>query len=98
MSGLKLDKECQLIIECRSLLTSYDDFMLGLKMNQALYEAQEKSYQMKVAALQEGFDQKLKLLMLAADRAGLIPALTAEMNRLSGDGTELLESSTAIEV
>lgn len=93
MSGLKLDKERQLIIECRSLLTSYDDFMLGLKMNQALYEAQEKSYQRKVEALQEGFDQKLKLLMLAAERVGLIPALTAEMKKISGDGAELLESS-----
>ena len=96
MSGLKLDKECQLIVECRSLLTSYDDFMLGLKMNQTLYEAQEKSYQQKVAALQEGFDQKLKLLMLAADRAGLIPALTAEMKKLSGDGAELLGSGDSL--
>jgi hypothetical protein len=92
MSGLKLDKECQLIIECRSLLTSYDDFMIGLKMNQALYETQEKSYQHKVAALQEGFDQKLKLLMLAAERAGLIPEFVAEMKQLSGDGVKLVLS------
>jgi len=36
--GLGLEKEKRLIIECRALLTAYDDFILGLRMNQALAE------------------------------------------------------------
>lgn len=41
MMSLRLPKEKQLIIECRAILNSYDDFILGLRMNQSLYESLE---------------------------------------------------------
>lgn len=96
--GLNLQKETQLIVECRSLLTSYDDFMMGLRMNQTLYERQEQTYRQKVAELKAVYDRKLKLLMMAADRIGLLPVLTEEINTLNHDGTDLLKSSTVVEV
>jgi hypothetical protein len=40
--GLRLYEETRLVTESRALLTSYDDFILGLRMNQALYEQQER--------------------------------------------------------
>ena len=90
---LQLTDETKLIAECRAHLTAYDDFIFGLRVNQALHERQEQMYQQKVAALQAAYDEKLKQVFIAADRAGLLPALTAELQRLETDGNALLVSA-----
>ena len=69
--GLRLYDEKQIITECRALLTSYDDFMLGLKMNQALHDYQEQQFAQKVARLQEFYDEKVRQLHLLAERNGI---------------------------
>lgn len=70
--NLHLHKETKLIVECRALLTSYDDFMLGLRMNQALYEAQERQYKEKVAQLHASYEEKVRQLYLTAEKNGLV--------------------------
>jgi len=49
--GLQLQEEMTCIAECRSFLISYDDFLLGLRINQDLYRGLESSYKSKVAYL-----------------------------------------------
>ena len=71
LKGLKLDKEKQLIVESRAMLTAYDDFMFGLRANQALYNEQEQMYQRKVALLQSAYDEKVKQLFLMAEQQGV---------------------------
>lgn len=70
--GLRLYNETKLIAECRALLTSYDDFMLGLRMNQALYTGLENQYQAKAAALQARYDEAVKQLVLTARDQGIV--------------------------
>lgn len=70
--GLKLQEETRLITECRALLTSYDDFMLGLRMNQALYERLEQQYNAKALQLQASYEEKVKQLFLIAEKQGVI--------------------------
>lgn len=72
--GLKLQEETRLIAECRALLTSYDDFMLGLRMNQALYEGLERQYKAKILQLQSGYEEKVRQLFLIAEKQGVILA------------------------
>jgi hypothetical protein len=74
--GLKLFEETRLLTESRALLTSYDDFMLGLRMNQALYEMQERMYKEKVLALQVAYDEKIKQLYSAAKSIEMLEAPT----------------------
>ena len=71
LKNLKLQEETRLIVECRSLLTAYDDFIFGLRVNQALYEEQEKQYRIKVAELQSSYNSKVKQLLLIAESQGL---------------------------
>lgn len=84
--NLRMEKETRLIAECRAHLTAYDDFIFGLCVNQALHEQQEHMYRNKVAELQAAYDEKLKTLLMVADRAGLMSALTAEVQRLEMSG------------
>jgi hypothetical protein len=70
--GLKLQKEAQLIAECRALLYSYDDFILGLRMNQALFEAQEQRFNTRMSFLKESYEEKVKQLLLIAERNGIV--------------------------
>jgi len=70
--GLKLQEETRLITECRALLTSYDDFMLGLRMNQALHERLERQYNAKVLQLQAGYEEKFRQLLAIAEKQGII--------------------------
>ncbi len=72
--GLKLQEENRLIAECRALLTSYDDFMLGLRMNQALYKNLEQQYNTKVLQLQASYEKKVRELFLLAEKQGVILA------------------------
>jgi hypothetical protein len=70
--GLQLQEETRLITECRSLLTSYDDFMLGLRMNQALYTGLEKKYKAKELQLKATYEEMVRQLLLAAEEQGII--------------------------
>jgi len=83
--GLKLQEETQLIVECRALLTSYDDFMLGLRMNQALNERLERQYNAKVLQLQAGYEEKVRQLFLIAETQGVILAPDNEIKMLQED-------------
>lgn len=69
--NLKLYRETQLIAECRALLTSYDDFMLGLRMNQALYTGLEQRYRTKMLELKAGYEEMVRCLLLAAQEQGV---------------------------
>lgn len=80
--GLKLQEETRLIAECRALLTSYDDFMLGLRMNQALYEGLERQYKAKVLQLQSSYEEKVRQLFLIAEKQGVILAPTGALKTL----------------
>lgn len=82
VSGLHLQKETQLIAECRALLTSYDDFMFGLRMNQALYTRLEQQYNAKVLQLQASYEEKVRQLLLIAEKQGVILAPTEALKML----------------
>jgi hypothetical protein len=83
LKGLRLDGERQLIVESRAMLTGYDDFMFGLRSNQALYSEQEKMYQNKMSLLQEKYEATMRRLLLMAQEQGIalqlpdIPLLVA---------------------
>lgn len=81
-SKLKLQKEIQLIIECRALLTSYDDFLFGLRANQHLYNQLKLQYDNKVLQLQASYEGKVKQLMLTAEEQGLVLASMEDLKRL----------------
>jgi hypothetical protein len=80
--GLKLQEEIQLITECRALLTSYDDFMLGLRMNQVLHERLEQQYNAKVLQLQASYEEKVRQLFLIAEKQGVILAPIKDLRML----------------
>lgn len=69
--NLHLSKETQLITECRALLTSYDDFILGMRMNQALHDGLEQLHSRKMAELQAAYNQKVKQLLMYAESLGI---------------------------
>jgi hypothetical protein len=71
MKNLRLPEETQLIVECRALLTSYDDFMFGLGLNAALHERLEQQYNNKLAQLQASYEEQRRQLLLIAERNGL---------------------------
>jgi hypothetical protein len=90
--GLHLQKENQLIAECRALLTSYDDFILTLRMNQELHERLESQYAQKMAQLKASYDDKLKMLYLYAESHGIalesieeVQLLESGINNRKGD-------------
>jgi hypothetical protein len=91
LKGLRLDDEKQLIVESRAMLTGYDDFMFGLRANQALYQEQEKMYQNKVALLQARYEDVLKRLLLAAKKQGVVFVLDDSVKVLP-------ETSGAVEI
>lgn len=80
--GLQLFAETQLIADCRALLTSYDDFILGLRMNQELHKYQEQAFGRKVAELQVAYKQKVAALLAVAEKAGLLPEVGAALKLL----------------
>jgi hypothetical protein len=68
--NLRLSAETQLIVDCRALLFSYDDFIYGLRMNQHLYEQQEHLYRSKVAELKGNYKELVKRLFVVAESKG----------------------------
>jgi hypothetical protein len=82
--GLQLETEMTCIAECRSFLISYDDFILGLKINQEMFARHEDMYKSKLAALQAKYESEIKKLYAMAENQGLLIIL---------DDTKLLESA-----
>ena len=85
VKGLHLHEETRLIAECRALLTSYDDFILGLRMNQALYTRLEGQYKEKVLQLQASYEKKVSQLILIAEKQGVILAPIEALKMLPGN-------------
>ena len=69
--NLRLQKETQIITECRALLTSYDDFMFGLRANHHLFEQQERQFNGKLAALQKAYSAQVAHLLSQAKEQGV---------------------------
>ena len=76
LKGLKLDTERQLIVESRAMLTGYDDFIFGLRANQALYQTQEIMYKNKVKQLQDKYEDTKRLLLSIAQKQGVALCLS----------------------
>jgi hypothetical protein len=72
LRGLKLDDERQLIVESRAMLTSYDDFMFGLKANKVLYDEQEQQFRQKVAQLEADYEKAKLFLLSVAQEQGVM--------------------------
>jgi len=72
------------IAESRAFLISYDDFILGLKINQDLYQMQERLYAQKVAALKSAYEEKVRQLLASAESQGLVLELP-ELNGINAD-------------
>jgi hypothetical protein len=79
VQGLKLADEMTLVAECRAHLTAYDDFIFGLRANQALYDEQKRMHGQRMYELATAYTDKLKKLWVAAERAGLAAAMTEEL-------------------
>ena len=71
-NGLRLYEETRCIVESRALLTSHEDFIFGLRVNQQLYIQLEQQYKSKVAQLQAAYEEKVRRLMLLAKAQGVI--------------------------
>jgi len=82
LKGLKLEGERQLIAESRAMLTAYDDFMFGLRSNQALYSQQEIMYQKRVAQLKENYENAVRELLNEAQAQGVVLTLPDEKMKL----------------
>ena len=70
----------QVIIESRALCHSYDDFILGLRVNQELYNRQSQQYNAQRKRLELEYEEKLKGLMMIAERVGLLDVLQSELS------------------
>ena len=79
--GIRLIQETQLIAECRAHLTAYDDFMLGLRINQVIHDRLEQQLNTN-AYLQSAYEEKVRQLYLLAERNGLSLELGNDMKLL----------------
>ena len=87
VENLKLREEVQFVIECRELLTAYDDFIFGLRANQALYEAQEQRFNQKLAELQSSYKAMVANILMIAERQGV------DLSGLAIEATKPMELS-----
>jgi|GEM_PF-1482233 len=69
--GLKLYNECRVVAECRAILSSYDDFIMGLRTNQQLFSEIQKQYDSKILKLQTAFDERVRQLYILAELQGV---------------------------
>jgi hypothetical protein len=77
---LDVREEAILIAECRTLLTSYDDFLHGLKVNQALHDYLEQSFSSLQAKLKTDYDQRVHALLSVAEKHGLLAVIKADID------------------
>lgn len=78
VNNLQLQKETQLITECRALLTSYDDFIRGMRITQQLYTTLEQQYKNKVLQLQAEYQKRMDNLITTAKSQGTVFELGAK--------------------
>ena len=92
--GCNFAPEKQLVAECRALLSAYDDFIIGLRANQALYEEQERMFRCRMAELEAGYDAKVKWLLQTAERQGVdLPGMPGHVPPLELEApTEAIEN------
>jgi len=90
LKGLRLEEERRLIVESRAMLTGYDDFMFGLRSNQALFTEQERLYRNKVALLQEKYEVAKRYLLSEAQKQGIVLRLP-DSPLLIADGNQIQE-------
>lgn len=76
VSGLQLVEEVKIVYECRALLTSYDDFLFGLRANQQMYNTLEQQFNAKMLRLQEEYDSKVRHLTQMAQEQGVVLMLS----------------------
>jgi len=91
LERMDMKVETQIISECRALLTSYDDFILGLRVNQELYNGLERVFQSRRLALEAEYDQKYNALLAVAEAHGLAGVIGAEIKHLTISDVPLLE-------
>jgi len=87
----KLDRaaladEMFVISAARDLLTSRDDYLHGLRVNQRLYGELEGLFKDKVKKLQEAYDAQVAALLRSAEAQGVVLRLGAEAKLLVGLG------------
>lgn len=90
---LDVRNEAMLIAECRTFLTSYDDFIFGLRVNQALHENLEQAHGSRLVKLQSSYDLKVAQLLVIAEKYGLLHPVQAEISTLESSKLPLLEGS-----
>jgi hypothetical protein len=83
--------EAAIITECRSLLTSYDDFIRGLRVNQELYNGLERAFGERRAALTAEHERLVKLVLSIANKHGLTDEIGAEIKQVTMQDIPLLE-------
>ena len=69
--GLRLEKEIQFLAGCRAFLFSYDDFILGLRMNQHLYRTLEQQFHDRFALLNASYNERVGRLCAIAEAQGI---------------------------
>jgi hypothetical protein len=69
--NLQLADEMSCIAECRAFCNSHDDFILGLQINQGLYNGLERQYNSKVAELKSSYDEAVRRLLMMAQSQGV---------------------------
>jgi len=88
---MNVQAEAALVAECRSLLTSYDDLMFGLKVNQALHEGLEGAFKMRTKELTAEYDEKTNALLALAAKHGLLEDFQRDVLLLSPPAIPVLD-------
>jgi len=74
--------------ECRSFLFSYDDFIQGLRANQALFDYQKSMYGQKIKELEDAYAKQVQTLYNLAAAQGVVLEMLGEVVALP-DGTSV---------
>ena len=88
---LDVRNEVMLIAECRTFLTSYDDFIFGLRVNQVLHENLEQAHGSRLAKLQSSYKLIEAKLLAVAESHGLLSEVQADIELLQPPAIHLLE-------
>lgn len=82
---LPLHEEMVCVAECQTFLSSYDDFIFGLRINQELYNQQQKMYNTRMEYLQKSYTDKVINLIAFAENRGLFIDLDADAKLLEAE-------------
>ena len=90
---LDVRNEVMLVAECRTFLSSYDDFIFGLRVNQALYENLEQAHGSRLAKLQSSYKLIEAQLLAIAEKHGLLSEVQADIGLLPSFQSHLLKAN-----